>query len=205
MRNVIAITLLLSCLPAPFAHAAPTLAHATTAKRENSLAFMGLLAGESLRGQAESQWQAKQVKVSGQFHGNALESFPFQGEDSIANLRVVVAQVENLPVAELESARFAFFDEVLYKVNARYRRGISYQQALAALVAQYGQPAYTSDKGQARANWQDGNTWLMLSEQSDGQVGLLLEDMQLTRKVRTSNIETYAAYIHARQRVVALP
>jgi hypothetical protein len=204
MRYLIAITLLLSCLSAPFAHATPTLAQ-TVAKRENSLAFMGLIPGESLRGQAENQWQDTQVKVSSQFHGNALESFPFQGEERIANLRVVVAQLENLPSAELENARCAFFDEVLYKVNARYRRDVSYQQALASLVAQYGQPAYTSDNGQARANWQAGNTWLMLSEQNDGQVGLLLEDMQLTRKVRTSNVETYAAYIHARQRIVALP
>ena len=204
MRHAFTLLMLLACLPAM---AAPSPAHtpASTKAVASKLPFMGLLAGETRRGQAEMLWQQKQASVYSLFHGNALENYPQSGEQTLANLRVVIADIRSLPMPELENARFAFFDDLFYRVSASYRSGVTFQQALEKLGASYGPPDSQSGSSQQYASWQRGDVWLMLMEQIDGQLVLQLEHTPLARKVRTSNTETYAAYIRAKRQYVTLP
>ncbi len=204
MRHAFTLLILLAGLPA-MAAPTPALTPASSKPVASKLPFMGLVAGETRRGQAERLWQQKQASVYSLFHGNALENYPQSGEQTLANLRVVIADIRSLPMPELESARFAFFDDLLYRVSASYRSGISFQQALDKLGPNYGKPDGQSTTGLQYASWQAGDVWMMLMEQVNGQLVLQLEHTPLARKVRTSNTETYAAYIRAKQHYVTLP
>lgn len=205
MRHAFTLFMLLTCLPA-MATPSSALAPASTKPVASKLAFMGLVAGETRRGQAEVLWQQKQATVYSLFHGNALEHYPQSGEQTLANLRVVIADIRSLPIPELESARFAFFDDLLYRISATYRSGVTFQQAQEKLAASYGPPdSPSSSSSQQHASWQRGDVWLTLMAQINGQLVLQLEHITLARKVRTSNTETYAAYIRAKQHYVTLP
>lgn len=204
MRHAFTLFMLFAGLPA-MAAPSPALAPASIMPMASKLHFMGLVAGETRRGQAEMLWQQKQASVYSLFHGNALENYPQSGEQTLANLRVVVADIRSLPTPELENARFAFFDDLLYRVSASYRSGVTFQQALDKLGTHYGQPDAQSSSKLQHASWQRGNVWMVLMEQINGQLVLQLEHTQLARKVRTSNTETYAAYIRAKQHYVTLP
>jgi len=185
------VLLLLGGLHLP-AHAHATPPHATTAGQTAS-ALSGLQAGRTTMQQAEQRWRASQASVTGQFYGNALDSFYNGQAAEVSNLRVIVSEVEGLP--RLGTARFSFFDGVLFRIHCSFAAGSRYDDTVQYLSSLYGAPM--SSNGQ-QTYWQNGEVWVSLLADSHGQPVMQQEHRKLARLVRTSNVEVYAAYVVAK-------
>lgn len=195
MRPIIAL-LALSCLALPAIAASPQATLATPNMQAARPGWLDLQAGRATLQQAEQVWQRASGQILARYYGNALDSFRNQGGLAVNNLSVIVVEVAGLE--GLDSARFAFFDGVLFRTEARLQAGLTMSDAIQRLSKRYGQPASVSGTPLRQAYWQSGDAWVSLQADTEGKLSLLLNHQGLARQVRTSNMEVYAAYVLAR-------
>lgn len=158
--------------------------------------WLDLQAGHSTMRQSEQLWQRHAGRLLSQRYGNALESFRNDSGREVSNLRVIVSELAGLE--QLETARFFFFDGVLFRISGRYARHIGIDEAIRQLSQRYGQPSSVSGSERRQAYWDTGEVWVSLLADTQGALNLQIEHRPLARLVRTSNMEVYAGYVVAK-------
>lgn len=196
MRPIIAL-LALSCLALPAIAAGTPATPALPGTPAAQPGWLALQAGRTSLRQAEQVWQRAAAQITARYYGNALDSFRNQGGQAVSNLSVVVVEVAGLE--DLANARFAFFDGVLFRTEARLQAGLSMSDAIQRLSKRYGPPASVSDTPLRQAYWQSDDAWVSLQTDSEGSLNLLLNHQGIAKRVRTSNMEVYAAYVLAKR------
>lgn len=155
----------------------------------------GLTLGKATLSDDQAVWEREGATVTGWGYGDAKPSYVDNDPDGVANERVVLIDVEGLPLERLQSARFGFFDTVLYLVKYEFQDGADFDKIYLQVSAKYGAPQRRGGFGDKVFEWRFGQVVLTLEKKFIGQHTMVFLHKSLLRNVRTSHSEVYAKHI----------
>lgn len=157
-----------------------------------------LVLGKATLSEAQATWKKEGASVTGQGYGDAKPSYVDNDPDGVGNERVLIIDVKNLPLERLQSARFGFFDNVLYLVKYQFQDGADFDKIYLQVSAKYGPPQRRGGFGDEFFEWRFGNVLLSLKKEFIGQHTMTFLHEPLLRNVKASHAEVYARHIKAK-------
>ena len=157
-----------------------------------------LALGKATMSEAEEVWQQQGATVTSKGYADAKPSYSDNDPEGIANERAVLVDVNGLPLDRLKSARFGFFDNVLYIVKYEFEGGTDFDNLFRQVSSKYGRPQRQGGFGDKFYEWRFGQVLLSLNESfMDGHTLVFLHE-PLIRNVKASNSQVYANHVKAK-------
>lgn len=157
-----------------------------------------LTLGKSTTVEAKSVWIRESAEITGEGYGDAKPSYSDNDPDGVANTRIVLLDVQGLPLERLETARFGFFDNVLYLVRYEFEDGTDFDKLFLQVSSKYGLPEQEDDFITKIFNWRFASVVLSLKREFIGKHTMTFIHEPTLRGAKASNAEVYASHVMAK-------
>ena len=155
----------------------------------------GLILGQTTEAQAEEIWQKEGASVLPPLYGNAKPSaYRDDDPESVPNKHIVLIDVEGLPLDNLDSARFGFFDGTLYLIKYEFERGMDSSNFLNQLIAKYGKPA-ASGSSRDTHTWRFPGVTVVFKDEFIGKDSLIFTHTSTLEKATASSQAIYEQHV----------
>jgi hypothetical protein len=157
-----------------------------------------LVMGKSTTTDAQAIWKREGGKVIGEGYGDAKPSSSDNDPDGVANRRIVLIDVQGLPLERLESARFGFFDNTLYLVQYMFEGGADFDKLFLQVSSKYGPPQRKGGFGDEFFEWRFDSVVLSMEKKFIGQHSMTFLHEPTLRSAKASNADVYATHVKAK-------
>ncbi len=193
--SAIAVSIILLELPATSVAAQPK-ARKSTSNLSKAPEPFGVTLGATTFEEMKAIISKEGAKNEGAGYGDAKPSYGDNDPDGVANEKVILVDVSNLPLDNLEMARFGFFDNKLYLIKYTFRKNADFNKIYKQLEAKYGAGRSTGGFSDKNYEWTfAGGIFMNLKEEFFGDHKLVFIHNPLSSKVKQSNQQVYDAHI----------
>ena len=153
-----------------------------------------LTLGQSTEAQARDIWQKEGASVLPPLYGNAKPSaYRDDDPESVPNKHIVLIDVEGLPLDNLDSARFGFFDGTLYLIKYEFEERMDSSNFINQLIAKYGKP--TASGSFREKTWSFPGVTMVFKDEFIGKDSLIFTHDSILEKATASNQAIYEQYV----------
>jgi hypothetical protein len=154
----------------------------------------GFILGKTTSEEAKEIWDEEDGEIVTTGYGFANPTTEDDDPDGVLNQNVTLIDVQDLPMDNLESARFAFFKDTLFLI--KYQLNGDKERMVLQLVAKYGEPNGTTEEyfSDDFHTWRFKNITLQL-RQDFGKNELIFLHNKLAEDADESNKKLYAEFI----------
>lgn len=157
-----------------------------------------LTLGKSTMEESQGAWKREGAKITGEGYGDAKPSYSDNDPDGIANKRIILVDVQDLPLERLETARFGFFDNALYLVRYQFQSGADFDKLFLQVSSKYGPPQRKGGFSDEFFEWKFESVVLSLEKKFMDQHSMTFIHEPSLRGAKASNAEVYASHIKAK-------
>lgn len=161
-----------------------------------------LVLGKSSLDDSKATWNKNNAEVTGQGYGEAKPSYIDNDPDGVANERVQLFDVSGLPLDRLQTARFGFFDNVLYLIKYQFQEGADFDKIKSEVIMKYGPPQAHDGFGDEYYTWHfAGGVTLSLKKDFMGKHEMIFLHEPTLKLVQASNQSVYRENLKKKAKV----
>lgn len=156
----------------------------------------GFVLGVTTSAQAQEIWDEEDGEITSTGYGLANPTSEDNDPEGVINKFVTLFDVKELPMEQLDSARFAFLNDKLFLI--RYSLEGDLERMALQLVAKYGEPnGYSGDFGDDTLSWHFKSITVRLNKDYPNRDLLFIHE-GLAEEANVLNRKIYTEFIRAK-------